>query len=150
MKIYNGTTTSDVLLGEFCGVSVPKDISEIIADNEFGALTFEFYSDGSENRDGWKAAISCVSTVTSISEKFKNSVNVYPNPGDGNFTIEIPNLERKEMKLEVYSFSGQKILSQTITSDKGNIDLSSFSNGVYYLKIFSEKEIINKKLILQK
>ncbi len=56
LKIYNGENTSADLIGIYCGENSP---GKIIADNEPGALTFEFYSDYSITRPGWEAHVYC-------------------------------------------------------------------------------------------
>ncbi|MCD4735586.1 MAG: PKD domain-containing protein [Bacteroidales bacterium] len=58
LKIYNGPDTFSPLIGEYCGTSSP---GTVISTETTGALTFEFHSDYSENREGWVAAISCES-----------------------------------------------------------------------------------------
>lgn len=56
LKIYDGTSTSAPLIGIYCGTNSPGTIE---AGNDEGALTFQFHSDYSVNKPGWKAAISC-------------------------------------------------------------------------------------------
>lgn len=56
LKIYDGASTSANLIGTYCGTDSPGTIE---ADNEDGALTFEFHSDYSVTESGWKAVISC-------------------------------------------------------------------------------------------
>jgi len=58
LKIYDGESTSSTLIGTYCGTDSPGTIE---ASNDEGALTFQFHSDYSETRAGWKAAISCSS-----------------------------------------------------------------------------------------
>lgn len=58
LKIYNGSSTSATLIDTYCGTDSPGTIE---ADNQDGALTFEFHSDYSVNLPGWKAVISCTS-----------------------------------------------------------------------------------------
>ena len=57
LDIYdgNGTGASSILLGRFYGTDSP---GIIVSSN--GALTFVFHSDGSVNKPGWVATISCV------------------------------------------------------------------------------------------
>ena len=56
LKIYDGESTSDDLIGTYCGNDSPGTIT---ATNDEGALTFEFHSDGLVNESGWEAVISC-------------------------------------------------------------------------------------------
>lgn len=55
LEIYSGSSTSDVLLGEFCGNNSPGTLT-----SNTGAITFKFHSDVSANYQGWVATISCV------------------------------------------------------------------------------------------
>jgi PKD repeat protein len=56
LKIFDGPTTSAALIGTYCGTGSP---GEVIASGADGSLTFQFHSDYSETRPGWKASISC-------------------------------------------------------------------------------------------
>ena len=58
LKIYDGVNTSATLIGTYCGTGSPGTIE---ATNQAGALTFQFHSDGSVTKSGWKAVISCTS-----------------------------------------------------------------------------------------
>ncbi len=57
LKIYNGTTVSAPLIGNYTGSSGPGTVT---ASNSSGALTFKFTSDGSVTNAGWVAAIICL------------------------------------------------------------------------------------------
>lgn len=56
LKIFNGTSTSSPVIGTYCGSNSPGTIE---ASNAQGALTFNFQSDNSITKAGWKAIISC-------------------------------------------------------------------------------------------
>lgn len=58
LKIYNGTSTSETLIGSYHGTAGPGTVT---ASNSAGALTINFTSDGSITREGWIAEISCYS-----------------------------------------------------------------------------------------
>jgi len=57
LRIYNGTSTSDPLIGTYNGTTGPGTVQ---ATNASGALTFNFTSDGSVIYSGWAATISCI------------------------------------------------------------------------------------------
>ena len=94
LDIYdgNGIGSSSVLLGRFYGTDSP---GIIISSN--GALTFVFHSDGTVNKPGWAATVSCVEcpdvinmgngTVTTCSAFFYDSGGQNGNYGNNqNFT----------------------------------------------------------------
>ena len=57
LYIYNGTSTSATLIGQYSGTTSPGTVT---ATNAEGALTFRFTSDSNTNRAGWVATVSCV------------------------------------------------------------------------------------------
>jgi PKD repeat protein len=59
LKIYDGLTTCDSLLGTWCGTDSPDTVT---AYKSSGALTCKFHSDIGINDAGWIAGISCVTT----------------------------------------------------------------------------------------
>jgi len=61
LSIYDGATTSNTLVGKYCGSTLPSTHTSTSAD---GSLTFKFHSDGSQNLSGWKAKITSIGSVT--------------------------------------------------------------------------------------
>ncbi len=72
LKIYNGTSTTDPLIGTYSGATGPGTIT---ASNASGALTFNFTSDGSVVAAGWSASISCYSNTVPPVAAFTVSSN---------------------------------------------------------------------------
>jgi len=60
LRIYNGTSTVDPLIGTYNGTTGPGTVT---ASNVSGALTFNFTSDISVVAAGWSANISCYSNT---------------------------------------------------------------------------------------
>jgi photosystem II stability/assembly factor-like uncharacterized protein len=87
---------------------------------------------------------------------FENSFVIYPNPSDGDFTIEFSNtIEIKE--IAILNFLGQEIktLSETeIGQELINVSITNMmrlqSNGVYFIKVKTKNQYYTKKLILNK
>ena len=68
LYIYDGTSTSATLIGQYSGTTSPGTVT---ATNANGALTFRFTSDYSLNKTGWAASVSCVypeRTITATAE----------------------------------------------------------------------------------
>jgi hypothetical protein len=72
LYIYDGPDTDAELIGTFCNNNPPDTI---IANNQTGALTFQFSSDGSLTKSGWKTEITCIEK-----NKVTFSVNDGKNP----------------------------------------------------------------------
>ncbi len=85
--------------------------------------------------------------VTGINENSSASVNVYPNPSNGVFTIEMPDLTSGA--LVITDIAGHVVYSGTIhSSDK--INLSGMEQGMYIMRIADKTSgnIVIKKLLV--
>ena len=73
---------------------------------------------------------------------------LFPNPSQGIFRITSP-ANQLIHDITIYDFSGKQILfiNQVIQTSK-EIDLSAYSQGVYFIEITFEQQKIYKKLIL--
>lgn len=85
--------------------------------------------------------------TTSINEKsnLQEELNLYPNPSDGIFNIELPSVT-DELQVTIYNLSGQQIESLSIKG-KGSIDISKQPNGVYFIKAVQKNDVTTLKLI---
>ncbi len=72
-------------------------------------------------------------------------VLVYPNPGNGLFTITAEG----KFKCTIFNSGGQKILSRQIT-DQEKIDMGNQPAGLYIIKISDEKHDYFQKLIIRR
>jgi hypothetical protein len=64
---------------------------------------------------------------------------LYPNPATDKITIESSSIQ-KNATISIYNIQGQLLLRQVWQQTKHYIDISSFSKGVYFVNIKSEKE----------
>lgn len=84
--------------------------------------------------------------TTSINELVNNSIfNIYPNPAQDYFTIEVSNNLVENNNLIIYNANGQQVYSETI-QEKMVIRTDQFNNGLYFIIIGnnSKKLIINR------
>ncbi|HTA63329.1 MAG TPA: T9SS type A sorting domain-containing protein, partial [Bacteroidia bacterium] len=89
---------------------------------------------------------ACLNNIDLVSAN-NSSLQVYPNPSSGNFTVET-NIAEKQT-LQMFDSRGQLVLSKTI-NNKTSIDVSSLSDGVYSISIISYTGVINKRVIIVK
>jgi hypothetical protein len=100
-----------------------------------------------------KQAAPMVSAVT-IEEEVPSSemnlhMNIYPNPTDGNFTLEFSGIEKSEKtRLNIYGMRGDKIISMDFTGEiKGEFSLSGQPSGIYLIQIISGNGTANSRII---
>ena len=73
------------------------------------------------------------------------SVQVYPNPTDGDITIKTPSTCRE---IQIFDVLGRKLIDKTGQGYIQQVSIGSFSPGVYFLKLFTDSG--NKLIKLEK
>ena len=90
---------------------------------------------------------------SSISDFYFDKFIIYPNPSNDVFNIEFNSLIAQNIKIKAFDLLGKEVykedLHQFLGQYKRPIDLSSFSKGIYNLKLITNKGVIDKKLIKQ-
>jgi len=76
-----------------------------------------------------------------------NGFNIYPNPNNGSFTIASNNFENTI--IEIYNVTGQLIANQILTQNKTLVDLTTFSKGMYFVKVNTTSGTIVEKIVYQ-
>ena len=119
-------------------------------------MCFGSYSDGLTNPDGTPHSLTVLerfnSGVNLTNNEFEtiNQIMVSPNPSSGIFKIDLTNQTENFETLSVFNILGQNILIQKIVDKTENeIDLSSFANGIYFLRLQNSKETRKFKLVKQ-
>ncbi len=80
-----------------------------------------------------------------------NNFKIHPNPTSGIITIDFDNSIDKNTKIEILNVFGQKILPNIDYNNKSvEVNLSNYSNGVYFIKIINDKNFKTKKILLSR
>jgi hypothetical protein len=89
-------------------------------------------------------------TTGLFNHKSEKTISVFPNPTNGK--IQINAFGFNAQRVEVYNVVGEKMfVSADFKQQNSNeIDLSSFQNGVYFVKVFESEKMYMKKIILQR
>jgi hypothetical protein len=77
------------------------------------------------------------------------SINISPNPTSKTLNVNIQN-HVGVINVQIVNSVGQIVKSQSNREDNFQIDLSSITSGIYYLKLSDGKNgLINKKIIIK-
>lgn len=92
---------------------------------------------------------NCGLTVSINNEaNYSELKNVYPNPITNNLIINYELDGSKKLEIEIYSIDGKIQFSGNMITDRINIDVSNFSPGIYFIKLFKNHQIVlTQKLI---
>ena len=88
---------------------------------------------------------------TSINKLSTFTFNLYPNPTNGNVTIEMNNNLNEQLTLKVFNIIGDEVFISLLKNEKKqSFDLRGLANGLYFVKISGNKFNKIEKLIIQK
>jgi len=85
-----------------------------------------------------------VQTFLGLNEFDANAFKYYPNPVENIMTISYLNNIKN---IVVYNIIGKQVLAKNVDNKKAEIDMSNLSEGVYFMKVYSEKGSIVIKII---
>jgi hypothetical protein len=93
--------------------------------------------------------------VTKVGETMTNIVfDVCPNPNNGIFSFEVLSEEINKARISIYNTKGEIVYEQKklLASGKHTVtmDMSSFSNGIYFANISNNEISITRKFIIKK
>ncbi len=149
-----GPADSPEALGFESGQSICADASGIVYASgallnggTFGSIPLSGYG----KTDAFLTRIDQMVGVNNLTNHRK-SIQVYPNPGTGNFTVDFDEQVTSKYELNVINCLGQTVDTKTNkTSSKTTLDLSGLENGVYFIEVKSEdKTVATKKIIVHK
>jgi len=93
-------------------------------------------------------SLDYVPETTGIKRSSQNSLQVYPNPGNGIFNVYVAS--GNPFELDVYDIAGNLVHHQASkTVREVTLDLSRFDSGIYFVKIIQEKNIQIARIIKQ-
>lgn len=75
-----------------------------------------------------------------------SGVAIYPNPARSILTIK----NAENSSIEVYDLLGKLLLSKSSINIQEQLNVSSFTNGTYFIKIYDGFELTTKKFIISK
>jgi hypothetical protein len=123
-------------------------ISEIISPT----ITLNYTVTGTDANGCMNTSVitQSVASCTGFSQlSFSNSqLSIYPNPNNGNFTILMNDLQ-KETHFEIYNSLGQEVIRKPLKIKETQIDIGNLANGIYFVKIFEEGEMIYYSKIIK-
>ena len=90
---------------------------------------------------------SCVDFTSLDSNTFKlNTIKIYPNPVSS--TLNIEHSLNDDLRLELFSIEGKKVLEQVLTQKLTKLNMSQFSQGAYFIRITQNEKVFSQKIVI--
>jgi len=105
------------------------------------------------NSNGTKSvtAINCASKAADSITAEEPEIQVYPNPSDNFFNLEVTNLKNKQLEYLIFDSNGRVLKNSKYSLDKENfkqqIDISTLASGIYSIRIIIDNQEYIKKII---
>jgi hypothetical protein len=110
---------------------------------------FTFISDSIQtNKDGWIIDDFHLTDYWEGVDEYKNSdlIDIFPNPSNGNFTIESDLLNKSKFRIEIYDITGNLLINEVHYSKHFKLNLQ---DGMYFVKIIDGENVYLKRLIIK-
>ncbi|MEX0981114.1 MAG: T9SS type A sorting domain-containing protein [Bacteroidales bacterium] len=79
------------------------------------------------------------------------TLNIYPNPGNGKYHVDLRMEQAAEIRMTVFDIAGKLLMDERINSQQNRIetqlDLSGYSNGLYQVRIMTNRKLIHRIII---
>ncbi len=93
------------------------------------------------------------STMVSIDELNVGQMTISPNPGKDFINISMEKIDAQSMSLDLINVTGQSLITRYFSNVQGDIsetfDVSSFSKGIYFLKISLDDAFTTRKVVVE-
>lgn len=99
-----------------------------------------------------RGGLSNCSLPLSVKEttSIQPQLHVYPNPTSSVLHIELPfSTDILKAQLHLFDITGKEVLTKEISSRSSQIDVSSYSKGIYFYRLENDIEYYSGKLVVQ-
>lgn len=90
--------------------------------------------------------------LSGMSELILKSINYYPNPNQGEFTLAFSS-SKKPVIVRILDLKGNMKMEESIEDFNGTfnqvMNVKHFDKGTYLLQIFQQDKVLNRKLVLE-
>jgi PKD repeat protein len=83
-----------------------------------------------------------------------DAVSIYPNPASDVLTINVDNVIGDELTIELSNIAGQVVITRSLSefngSAKEDIDVNDLTEGVYFVKVYTNEATTTVRVVVQK
>jgi hypothetical protein len=133
-----GDTTQSIKIEPYVNATLGLNKYGVAVMDAYGCIT------------GDSISISYVLSVDELNEDL--NMTLYPNPSNGQFTMEITGALYQNYTLQVLNITGQQLYSESLQTGAAkyvrDYDFRSWSKGVYFVRISSQGKTKTYKLVI--
>ncbi len=142
-------TLSDSATAEVTGV--PQTSS--VTPNDFtGPVIYKITAEDGTTIQNWTVTVTEEPVNITDFSNINSQITVYPNPNKGIFNIVVKTAKKTDLIIELMNIQGQIIYRndvKRILIYKGQVDVSDFAKGIYFLRINTVNQVKIRKIVIQ-
>lgn len=150
-KTVTGAADAPEYLGYESGDAIcadgPNNIyaaGALLSGGTFGTFSFTGY----DRTDAFITKLNMLVGVDELQED--NSAAIYPNPGNGRFTINMEGIKTQKAEVTIYNYLGDVVEKLSLGSSPTlDVDISTQQKGIYFIEVNNGEKVYRKKVILQ-
>lgn len=155
MKKYTSLILSVFIIGNLLlKAQVPIAYTYDDAGNRIARIKIELPAASQTTQTDTNKLVTPDELEKELEQEFKfqklaeGNIKVYPNPTEGTLKVRLENFETLEgMEIQLYNSSGSLIERKKISSDYSELNMFTFSPGVYILRLSRGQEKLEYKII---
>ncbi|MDD3876032.1 MAG: C10 family peptidase [Bacteroidales bacterium] len=147
LEVYD-VSSSPILLDSYTGSNIPAAYTYNI---EKIMLWFKAVSQtpGSGFNGFYTTTLAGMEDVVDFT-----NLSIYPNPSNDYILIDFTNEGSKQLTVQLFNIAGEKVLSVEKQLQGGMnsifLSLDNFDDGLYFVRILSDKSQVNRKIVIQR
>ena len=97
--------------------------------------------------------IQVINTVSNQLNSFEKEISLFPNPTSNYFSLTANGLNNEKLTIQIFDNIGKmvKTIEWNLTHEEVlNVDVNSFSSGLYHVSIIGEEVFFNYQLVIRK
>ncbi|HLC84094.1 MAG TPA: T9SS type A sorting domain-containing protein, partial [Bacteroidia bacterium] len=82
----------------------------------------------------------------------ESNVGVFPNPANDIIAVQVGNLNKEDVQVQLYDING-KLIKESIIYQGTTIayfDVQTLYDGIYIVKVIKGSEVVNRKVVIRK
>ncbi len=113
-----------------------------------GAVTAADLSSATAYLNGNPAVVKVIESTSGIATINSNNLKVYPNPSNGILNIE----SADNAVVQLFDLSGKQVMMnvRVIANERHLINIQDLANGIYMMKISTDKTVATQKIVVNK
>ena len=120
-----------------------ESICNLLDDN--GIIYVSGNMEGCNTIDEVRAA--CQTSVEELNQE--HAMNIYPNPSCSIITLLLSRPTSTVSNIAISNSGGLEMLRSTFEGDRKQVDISTLPSGLYFIKIWNDKDVMVRKVVKQ-